>query len=145
MHCCSYTPILTLHPSCVFLLHCLKQKCLFVAHIKWHWPISIAGWCHTEVNVCNMFIYFPFHFCLCLHTPICLIYKWQHCLLGHMVAHFVEALHHKLEGHGFNSPGVNGIFYWHNPFGHTVSVGSTQPLTEIITRNISWGVKAASA
>jgi hypothetical protein len=43
-------------------------------------------------------------------------------------------------------PGVViGIFYWHNPFGCTMALGSTQPLTEMSTRNISWGVKAAGA
>jgi hypothetical protein len=33
--------------------------------------------------------------------------------------------------------GVIRIFHWHNPFGHAMAVGSTQPLTEMITRNIS--------
>jgi hypothetical protein len=38
-----------------------------------------------------------------------------------------------------------GIFHWHNPSGRTMSLGSTQPLTEMSTRNISWGLKAAGA
>jgi len=38
--------------------------------------------------------------------------------------------------------GVIGIFHWHNPSGRTKALGSTQTLTEISTRNISWGVKA---
>ena len=41
--------------------------------------------------------------------------------------------------------GVIGIFYWHNPSGCTMALGSTQPLTEMSTINISWGVKAAGA
>jgi hypothetical protein len=41
--------------------------------------------------------------------------------------------------------GVTGIFHLHNPFGRTRALGSTQPLTEISTRNIFWGVKAAGA
>ena len=41
--------------------------------------------------------------------------------------------------------GVIGIFHWHNPSGRTVTLESTQPLTEMSTRNISWGVKAAGA
>jgi len=41
--------------------------------------------------------------------------------------------------------GVIGIFYWHNPSGRTMSLGLTLPLTEMSTRNISWGVKVASA
>ena len=39
--------------------------------------------------------------------------------------------------------GVIGIFHWHNPSDRTMALGSTQPLTEMSTRNISWGVKAA--
>jgi len=35
--------------------------------------------------------------------------------------------------------GVIGIFHWHNPSGHTMALGSTQPLTEMSTTNISWG------
>ena len=41
--------------------------------------------------------------------------------------------------------GVIGIFHWHNPSGCTVALGSTQPLIEMSTRNIYWGVKAAGA
>ena len=38
-----------------------------------------------------------------------------------------------------------GIFYGHNLSGHTMVLGSTQPLTEISTRNIARGVKAGGA
>jgi hypothetical protein len=31
------------------------------------------------------------------------------------------------------------------PSGRTMALGSTQPLTEMSTRNISWGVKVAGA
>jgi hypothetical protein len=31
------------------------------------------------------------------------------------------------------------------PVGRTMALGSTQPLTEMSTRNISWGVNAAGA
>jgi hypothetical protein len=34
---------------------------------------------------------------------------------------------------------------WHNRFGRTMALELTQPLTEMSTRNISWGVKAAGA
>jgi len=40
---------------------------------------------------------------------------------------------------------IIGIFYWYNPSGRTMALGSTQPLTEMSTRNISWGVKASFA
>jgi len=37
------------------------------------------------------------------------------------------------------------IFHRHNPSGRIMALGLTQPLTEMSTRNISWGVKAAGA
>jgi hypothetical protein len=46
---------------------------------------------------------------------------------------------------GSISDGVIGIFHWHNPCGLTMALGLTQPLTEMSTRNISWGVKVAGA
>jgi len=46
---------------------------------------------------------------------------------------------------GLIPDGVIVIFHCHNPSGHTMALGLTQPLTEMITRNISWGVKAAGA
>jgi hypothetical protein len=46
---------------------------------------------------------------------------------------------------GSISDGVSGITHRHNPFGRTTALGSTQPVTEMNTRNMSWGggVKAA--
>jgi hypothetical protein len=35
--------------------------------------------------------------------------------------------------------GFTGIFLCHNPSSRTMAPASTQPLTEISTRNISWG------
>jgi len=35
--------------------------------------------------------------------------------------------------------GVIGIFQWHNPSGRTMVLRSTQPLTEMSVRCISWG------
>ena len=35
--------------------------------------------------------------------------------------------------------GVTGIFHWHNPSGRTMALELNQPLTEMSTRNISWG------
>jgi hypothetical protein len=41
--------------------------------------------------------------------------------------------------------GVTAIFHSHNPSGRTMALELTQPLTEMSTRNFSWGVKAAGA
>jgi len=37
------------------------------------------------------------------------------------------------------------IFHLHNLSGRTMALESTQPLTEVSTENISWGVNAAGA
>ena len=39
---------------------------------------------------------------------------------------------------------ITGIFHFRNPSGCTMVLGLTQPLTEMSTRNIYWGVKAVS-
>jgi hypothetical protein len=46
---------------------------------------------------------------------------------------------------GSISDGVIGFFHWHNSSDRTKALRSTQPLTEMSTRSISWGVKAAGA
>jgi hypothetical protein len=40
---------------------------------------------------------------------------------------------------GLISEGVNGILHRQNPSGSIMTLGSTQHLTEMSTRNISWG------
>jgi len=37
---------------------------------------------------------------------------------------------------------IVGIFHWYNPFGCTMALGLTPSLTEMSTRNISWGIMA---
>ena len=55
------------------------------------------------------------------------------------VAQLGEALRYKTGVAGSFPDGVIGIFHRHNSFGRTMALGSMQPLTEISTRNISWG------
>jgi len=40
---------------------------------------------------------------------------------------------------GLIPDGVIGFFHLHNPSGCNMALGSTQPLTEMSTRNVSWG------
>jgi hypothetical protein len=46
---------------------------------------------------------------------------------------------------GSISDGVIGIFHSLNSSGRTMALGSTQPLTEMSIRGISWGVMTAGA
>jgi hypothetical protein len=40
---------------------------------------------------------------------------------------------------GWIPDSLTGFFHWHNPSSRTMVLESTQPLTEMSTRNISWG------
>ena len=57
----------------------------------------------------------------------------------------VEALLYKPESRGFDSQWVVGICHLLSPTGRAMAVGSTQPLTDISTRSVFWGVKVAGA
>jgi hypothetical protein len=57
---------------------------------------------------------------------------------GHAVAYLVEALYCKPEGRGFDSCSLD-FFNLPNPSSCTVALGSTQPLTEMSTRNLPGG------
>jgi len=63
-----------------------------------------------------------------------LIYK-----LGDRGSTVVKVLGYKWEGAGSIPDGVIGTFHWHNPSDRTMALGSTQPVTEMSTRSISWG------
>ena len=66
------------------------------------------------------------------HVCILLLSWLRHCTKRRKVAGSIPV-------------GVIAIFHSHNPFGRTMALGSTQPLKEMSSRNISWGVKAAGA
>jgi hypothetical protein len=60
-----------------------------------------------------------------------------HCIGGHAVAQWLR--HCAANRKGSIPDGVTEIFHGHNPFGRTMSLGLTKPLTEMSTRNISYG------
>ena len=60
-----------------------------------------------------------------------------HLFMCYAVAQFVEALRYKPEGRGFDFRW--GLFLIDNHSGHTVALGSTQPRTEMSTRDLLWG------
>jgi len=61
------------------------------------------------------------------------------------VAQLAEALRYKPEGRGFDSPMMSLEFFIDAILPAALSQGSAQPLTEMSTSNISWGVKAVGA
>jgi len=51
-----------------------------------------------------------------------------------------KVLCYKSEGRWFDPSWCQWIFHWHkNPSDRTMALGSSQPLTEMNTRSISWG------
>jgi hypothetical protein len=66
-----------------------------------------------------------------------------HCI--RLAGYHCGALRYRTEGRGFDSRGCHWNFSLTQPSGRTVTLGSTQRLTDMSTRNISWGVKAAGA
>jgi hypothetical protein len=68
------------------------------------------------------------YYCILSVSTRCL----RHCAISRKVA-------------GSIPDSVIKIFNWLNPSGRTMALGSTQPLTEMSTRGIPWGVKAAGA
>jgi hypothetical protein len=57
----------------------------------------------------------------------------------------VEELRYKPEGRGFDSRWDHWNFSWLKLSSRTMALVSSQPLTEMSTRNISWRVKTAGA
>jgi len=55
------------------------------------------------------------------------------------VVQLVEALRYKPEVRGLTPDGVTEDFHWLNPFGRTMALVSTRPLTRISIEDISWG------
>ena len=58
-----------------------------------------------------------------------------------MVAQLVEALRYEPEGRRFDSRWYHWNFSLTHSFRCTMALGLTHPLTEMSTRNISWGGK----
>jgi len=54
------------------------------------------------------------------------MYMYRHCATSRKVA-------------GSILDCVIWFFHWHNPSGRTTTLGLTQPLREMSTRNVSWG------
>jgi hypothetical protein len=60
-------------------------------------------------------------------------------ILGTAVAQWLMFCSTNRKVTGSIPDGVIGISHLHNPSDHTMALGSTQPLTEMSTRSISWG------
>jgi hypothetical protein len=67
------------------------------------------------------------------------LYIYIYIDMGRAVAYWLRHYATNQQVVGSIPDGVIGIFQWHNTSGCFMALGSTQPLTEMSTRCISWG------
>ena len=105
-----------------------KQKCLSW-FIEGH-DILIGGRYLIYISArmsLHLFVSVDLHSHLYVNTQGTAVAQWLRCC----------ATNRKVAG--TIPDGVIGIFHRHNPSDRTMNLGSTQPLTEMSTRRISWG------
>jgi hypothetical protein len=122
---------------------------------SWYFRLQCLGWEETTLQVTLI--------AFCDETAQCLIlidnngrgkchhridnegsederrYSSTFNLIGARGGAAVKALRYKAEGRGIDSRWCHWIDHEHNPSSRTMALGLTQPLTEMSTKNISWG------
>jgi hypothetical protein len=78
-------------------------------------------------------------FVMLLRLPMSANYNATSRSLGNAEAQLIETLCYKPEGRGFDSRRGHWIFNSPNPSSRTMALGSTQPLTEMSTKNLPGG------
>jgi hypothetical protein len=114
------------HVLSILLFDCSKLHCSFLHPLVYIWSLWQYLGRTTNCENTHYMIFFSVYFFLIGGT------RWRSWLR-------YCATNRKVVGSIPN--GAIGIFHWHNPSGHTLALGLTQPLTEVSTRNISWGGK----
>ena len=115
--------------------HDYSTSFLFSPCVSCHqflWRHKATDWCRSQLH------------CLVIRSldKTSEITVWKD---AYSVAHFLQHFRTKRKVAGSFLEGGRSIFCWFNPSGVTMAVGSTELLTQINTRGISWGVKAAGA
>jgi len=86
----------------------------------------VANFCMKSYSMAGTMWWFQIRWCIMV-TGACGSGSWlRHCATSQKVMSSVPN-------------GVDGSFHWHYTSGRTMALGLTQPLTEMSTRNISWG------
>jgi hypothetical protein len=77
----------------------------------------------------------------CVMHPVAIFINYVYTIQirEYAVAQLVESLSTSRKVAGSIPDGFTGIFQWPSPSGNTMALGLTQPLTEMSTRNNSWG------
>ena len=92
---------------------------------------------NSEIHEWNSeWIVLMYNFQICVSTCIRIFWS-SYFTLGTAVAQWLRCCATNRKVAGSIPDGVIGIFHWHNPSHCTMTLGSTQPVTEMITRTIS--------
>ena len=125
----------------------------YVAHVfsKWLWnspsrpllllvsPLFYIP--HALYFYCKVFIIFIIIVALWILLTDCFVNADPTYFKGDRCSSVVKVLCYTPEGGWFDPSWCQLIFHWHNPSDRTVVLVSTQPLTEMSKRSISWGWK----
>jgi hypothetical protein len=95
----------------------------------------------TSTQTLAFSIIFYIHAAFCVKATYTIDKDSFKCQCQCLFICFTASVHHatKRQVAGSTPDGAIGIFQWHNPSGRTKALESTQPLTEMSTRCISWG------
>ena len=128
---CNISAVQLVGTLCYIVLHC-ATLCYIVLHC--------ATLCYIVLH-CATLCYTVLHCATLCYTVLhcaTLCYNVLHCAtLCYIVLHCATLCYIVLQAR--RSRVVIGISYWHNPSGRTMDLVLTQPLTEMSTKNISWG------
>ena len=142
---------------------CTEPECLYKGDLYLYLflpceIINIAWHCENKYHLDQIF---PLHDVLChLQSWLIFVCKYSVCKcsrwlfdlcqsfgmiipilpfsVGTAVAQWLRCCATNRKIAGSITDGVIGIFHWHNPSDRTMTLGSTQPLTEMSTSRISW-------
>ena len=98
--------------------------------VYWAYTCTCVGGIHPQKALSFL------HHC---GEPLYLNFSPVDMYMGTAVAQWLRCCATNREVAGSIPDGVIEIFHWHNPSDRTMVLGSTQPLTEMGTRSISWG------
>ena len=133
--------------ACMFTSSCWMEGCAFSvgfinkSYLWLRWAVPNGSFwkgAHFHPAVCfintqcfepryQLWVYIMYNFIYYNHKRGTRWHIWlRHCATSQKLA-------------GSIADGVIGFFHCHNPSGHTMTLGLTQPLTEMSTRNVSWG------
>ena len=105
----------------------------FIRHSRLFWKFTQNKYISVAENTGRPFCRFPEQnsfYGIYQFIPGTAVAQWWRCC----------ATNRKVTG--LIPHGITGIFHSHNPFDRTMALGSTQPLTGMSTRSISWGCKS---